>query len=102
MFTCRLEIYLRIIKAYERKKRLETKRGENNQNSQIKKPSKCSQAYALFLQGKKHVDVAIDLELDFEKVRKYWKEFLRLNNMKKLYNIYIENEFHLDSLFSCA
>jgi transposase len=85
----------KIIKAYERK----AKRQENNQSSKPKKQSKCSQAYALFLQGKKQVDVAIDLQLDFEKVRKYWKEFLRLKNMTKLYNIYIENEFHLDSLF---
>jgi len=32
----------KIIKAYERKKRLETKRKENNQNGQIKKPLKYS------------------------------------------------------------
>ena len=29
----------------------------------------------------------------------HWTEFLRLRNMKKLYNIFIENEFHLDYLF---
>jgi hypothetical protein len=93
----------KIIKAYDKKTRLQTKKGENSENNplnqKIKKQSKCSQAYALFLDGKRQVDVAIDLQLDFEKVKRYWKEFLRLNNMKKLYNIYIENEFHLNSLF---
>jgi len=88
-----------IAKEYERKKRLETKKEENNQQSTTKKPSLSSQAFKLFSDGKTQVQVAIDLNLDFEKVRKYWTEFLRLRNMKKLYNIYTENEFHLDSLF---
>ena len=38
----------KIIKTYERK----AKREESNQSSQPKKQSKCSQAYALFLQEK--------------------------------------------------
>ena len=90
-----------IIKAYERKITLEAKRKENNQSNQkpAKKLSLSSQAFTLFSDGKTPVQVAIDLQLDFEKVRKYWTEFLQLNKMKKLYNIYIENEFHLDFLF---
>jgi hypothetical protein len=89
-----------IAKEYERKKRLETKKGEQKSraNQNIKKLSKSSQAYDLFRNGKKAVEVAIDLDLDFQKVRKYWLEYLRLNRMKKLYNIYIENEYHLDYL----
>lgn len=88
----------RIIKAYDKKIRFEPKK-ENNQSNKIKRCSKNSRAYDLFSNGKTPVQVAIDLQLDYEKVRKYWTEFLRLNNMKKLYNIYIENEFHLDFLF---
>jgi hypothetical protein len=84
------------IKQYDKNQK-ETKR-ENNENKR-KRVLKSSQAYALFVDGKMPVDVAIDLQLDFLKVRKYWKEFLPLKNMKKLYNIYIENEFHLDYLF---
>ena len=87
-----------IAKEYERKKRLETKKEENNQQSTTKKPSLSSQAFKLFSDGKTQVQVAIDLNLDFEKGN-YWTEFLRLKNMKKLYNTYIENEYHLDSLF---
>jgi hypothetical protein len=90
----------KIIKAYEKKVRLEqTKKDENSQSNQIKKLSKSSQAYALFLDGKTPVQVAIDLDLEFSHVRKYWTEYLRLKNMIKLYNIYIEDEFHLDNLF---
>ena len=89
----------KIIKAYEKKVRLQNKKEENNQFSKIKKLSKSSQAYERFLKGKTPVEVAIELDLDFPKVRNYWTEFLRLQNMKELYNMYIENEFHLDPLF---
>ena len=78
-------------KQYDRTHLLKTKK-EDNENKR-KLVLKNNQAYALFLQGKKPVDVAIDWQLDFEKVRKYWKVFLRLKNMTKLYNIYIEDEF---------
>ena len=37
-------------------------------------------------------------KIDYEEVRKYWTEFLRLQNMKDLYNIYRDNEYHLDYL----
>jgi transposase len=86
----------KIIKRHDKKLRLETKK---ESIAQTKKLSKNSQAYHLFLNGKTPVDVAIDLNLDFDKVRKYWTEFLRLQNMKDLYNIYIENEYHLDYIF---
>ena len=91
----------KIIKAYDKKLRLQqTKKDENNQSNQkIKKLFKSSQAYELFLDGKSPVKVAIDLDLEFPKVRKYWTEYLRLKKMTKLYNIYIQNEYHLDSLF---
>jgi transposase len=85
------------LRKYERK--LQTKKGEENNQKTTKKLSKRIQAYDLFRNGKTTIQVCIDLQLDFEKVRKYWTEFLRLNNMKKLYNIYTENEFHLDYLF---
>jgi transposase len=86
------------LRKYERK--LQTKkREENNQKTTTKKLSKRIQAYDLFRNGKTAIQTCIDLRLDFDTVRKYWTEFLRLNNMKKLYNIYTENEFHLDYLF---
>jgi hypothetical protein len=85
------------LRKYERK--LQTKKVEENNQKTTKKLSKRIQAYNLFRNGKTTIQVCIDLRLDFEKVRKYWTEFLRLNNMKKLYNIYTENEFHLDYLF---
>ena len=89
----------KIIKAYDKKIRLQVKKEEPNPSNQIKKVSKSSQAYQLLLNGRTPVQVAIDLDLDFPKVRKYWLEYLRLKNMTKLYNIYIQNEYHLDYLF---
>jgi hypothetical protein len=89
----------KIIKAYDKKVSFELKENTNPSSQKIKKPSISSQAFKLFSDDKSPVQVAIDLDIDFEKVRRYWTEFLRLKNMKKLYNIFIENEFHLDSLF---
>ncbi|HZL23433.1 MAG TPA: hypothetical protein VFC05_08910, partial [Nitrososphaeraceae archaeon] len=85
------------LRKYERK--LQTKKREENNHKATKKLSKRIQAYNLFRSGKTAIQTCIDLRLDFDTVRKYWTEFLRLNNMKKLYNIYTENEFHLDYLF---
>jgi transposase len=70
------------LRKYERK--LQTKkREENNQKTTTKKLSKRIQAYDLFRNGKTAIQTCIDLRLDFDTVRKYWTEFLRLNNMKK-------------------
>jgi hypothetical protein len=89
----------KIIKTYGRKIRLENNKGkENNKEPTTKKLSLSSQAFKLFSDGKTPVQVAVDLNLDFLKVRKYWREYLRLNKMKKLYHIYIDNEYHLDYL----
>jgi transposase len=85
------------LRKYERK--LQTKKREENNQKTTKKLSKRIQAYNLFRNGKTAIQTCIDLRLDFDTVRKYWTEFLRLNNMKKLYNIYIENEYHFDYLF---
>ncbi len=89
----------KIIKEYDRKKRLESKKEENNQKTITKKLSKTVQAYNLFRIGKTPVEVAIEIGLDFQRVRKNWLEYLRLSKMTKLYNIYVENEYHLDYLF---
>ena len=91
----------RIIKAYDKKVRLQQtkKREENNQSTKIKKISKIGQAYNLFHNKKTPVEVAIELGLDFQRVRKSFLEYWRLNKMTKLYNIYVENEYHLDYLF---
>ena len=91
----------KIIKEYERKIKIEERKKDSNNNDkkQIKRISKSSRAYEFFLKGKTPVEVAIDLDISFQETRKYWTEFLRLKNMKELYNIFIENEFHLDYLF---
>jgi transposase len=60
----------KLIKSYYKKTRIQQnkKEQENSQSSKIKKLSKSSQAYELFLKGKTPVQVAIDLDLDFPKL----------------------------------
>jgi hypothetical protein len=89
----------KIIKEYSRKQiKRENIKNNNNNATSTKKQLRCNKAYALFLNGKTPVQASIDLQIDYEEVRRYWTEYLRLQNMKDLFNIYIENEYHLDYL----
>ena len=78
----------KIIKAYERNKELQAKRAESNKTNQPKKPSISTQAYRLFLDGKKLTDVAIDLEIPAKRVLRLWFQFLRLERMYECYEFY--------------
>jgi hypothetical protein len=81
-------------KEYERKIRLETQKDlSNGIINQIKRISKGSRSYELLLQGKKPVQVAIEINLCYDEIRKHWKEYLRLRKMNELYQIYIDNEY---------
>jgi len=71
----------KIIKAYDKKIRLQSNQKEINPNSQIKKPSISSLAFKQFRDGKKLTDVAIDLQIPARKAVKLWSQFLRLERM---------------------
>ncbi len=88
----------KIIKAYERKKELQAKREENNQSSQIKKPSISSLAFKLFSEGKKPTNVKIELGIPPKKVEKLWSQFLKSERMEKCYDFFQECEYDLPSL----
>ena len=49
-----------------------------------------SKAYKLFSEGKRPVDVAIELNLREPEVTKLYKEYLKLKRHHKLYSVYIE------------
>ena len=71
----------KIIKSYDKKIRLYGTKEEEQENilssqNTTTKHSKQNQAYRLFLNGKTPVQVAMDLNLDFQRVRRYWTEFL--------------------------
>jgi hypothetical protein len=90
----------KIIKAYERKKELQAKREENNQNDQIKKPPISTQAFKLFRDGKELTDVAIDLEIPARKALKLCYQFLRLERMEDCYEFYKEHSYDIPRFLS--
>ncbi len=92
----------RIIKTYERKKELQTKREESNQSSQTKKPPISTQAFKLFRDGKKLTDVAIDLEIPARKAVRLWSQFLRLEKMYECYEFYQDYRYDIPTLLSIA
>lgn len=91
-----------ILKKYERKKRLENnKRKENNQETTTtKKPSLSSQAFKLFKEGKKPTEVAIELDISYKHVSKFWYQFLKLEKKFDCYEFYEVCQYDLPSLLS--
>ena len=77
-----------IIKTYERKKELQTKREESNQSTQTKKLSLSSRAFKLFSDGKKPTEVVIELDIPPEKVEKLWSQFLKSERMEECYEFF--------------
>jgi hypothetical protein len=58
---------------------------------------KATQAYKLFSEGKKPVQVAIELGLREKQVDKLYREFCKLKNLNGLYEIYPQIEHSLPS-----
>jgi hypothetical protein len=90
----------KIIKTYERKKELETKRKVRKQSSLPKKPPISTQAFKLFRDGIKLTDVAIDLEIPADKAEKLWSQFLRLERMEDCYEFYKDYQYDIPTLLS--
>lgn len=78
----------KIIKAYDKKSSLESviENDEIKKNQRIKKLSTSTRAFKLFLKGKKPIEVAIDLDIRYPEVDKYWSQFLKLEKSMKLMN----------------
>src|SRR5947209_5061018 len=70
--------------------------GNNNNNKSSNEKS--TQAYRLFSQRKKLVEVSIELGLREREASKLFSEFLRLKGQDEVYEIYLENKHYLRSL----
>jgi DNA-binding Lrp family transcriptional regulator len=71
---------------------------EERNDYDIKSKSKTTQAIKLFSEGKDLVDIVIALDLLPDEVREMYRQFLELNNMHKLVEVYDEMENYLPSL----
>ena len=90
-----------ISKEYERKKRLETnKRKENNQEPTTKKPSKSSQAFILFKEGKQIDEVKVLLDIPYKLAIRYWREYLKSIRMFESFEFYLEHSYDIPTFLS--
>jgi len=72
---------------------------DNVNNNNNKSPNeKATQSYRLFSQGKKLVEVSIELGLRENEASKLFSESLRLKGQDEVYEIYLENKHYLKSL----
>jgi hypothetical protein len=89
-----------ITKEYDRKKRLETKREENNQSSPIKKLSISSRAFILFKEGKKIDEAKVLLDIPFKLAIRYWKQYLKSIRMFESFEFYQDHSYDIPTLLS--
>jgi hypothetical protein len=87
-----------ILKAHEKKIKLQTKKENNQETTTTKKLSFSSQAFTLFKEGKKPTDVAIILDISYKQVSKYWYQFLKLEKKFDCYEFYEVFQYDLPTL----
>jgi hypothetical protein len=94
----------KIIKAYDKKSSLESviENDEIKKNQRIKKLSTSTKAFKLFLKGKKPVEVAIDLDIRYPEVDKYWSQFLKLEKKYEAYEFYEDFRYEMPELLSIS
>ena len=68
-----------------------------NVNNNKSPYEKATQAYKLFSEGKKPFEVAIELDIREAQVNKFFREFWKLKNLNKLYEIYPQIRYYLPS-----
>jgi transposase len=90
----------KIIKTYDKKRLQNNKEANSQSNQKIKKPSISSQAFKLFIEGKKPTEVAIILDIQYEKVSKFYYQFLKLEKKFDCYEFYQECHHDLPTLLS--
>ena len=89
-----------IIKDYDKKMRLETKKEENNQSSKIKKLSLSSQAFVLFKEGKKIDEAKVLLDIPFKLAIRYWRQYLKSIRMYESFEFYQDHSYDIPTLLS--
>ena len=90
-----------IEKEYYRKKRLETKKGkENNQQTTTKKPSISTQAFILYQEGKKIDEAKVLLDIPFKLAIRYWKQYLKAIGMFEAFEFYQDHSYDIPTLLS--
>src|SRR5215217_5427145 len=90
----------KIIKAYEKKIRLETKKEDKPSNQKSKKPHISSRAFKLFSDGKSSTEVVIELDIPPEKVEKLWSQFLKSERMNDCYEFFQECQYDIPTFLS--
>jgi hypothetical protein len=86
-----------IEKEYERKKRLENKKGELK-NQIIKPPSLSTQAFILYQEGKKIDEAKVLLNIPFKQAMIFWEQYLKSIKMYECFEFYDLFQYDLPRL----
>jgi hypothetical protein len=70
--------------------------GNNNSNNNKPANEKSTQAYKLFSEGNKHVEIDIQLSLSEKEATRYYTEYWKLKRLYSLYHIYQKQKLERD------
>jgi hypothetical protein len=90
----------KIIKAYDKKIRLQSNQKENNPDSQIKKPSISTQSFMLFKEGKQIDEVKVLLDIPFKLAYRYCKQYLKAIDMFEAFEFYQDHSYDIPRFLS--
>ena len=88
----------KLIKAYEKKIILQTKKGEKK--TRTKKPSISSQIFILFKEGKKIDEAKVLLDIPFKLAIRYWRQYLKSIDMFEAFEFYQDHSYDIPTLLS--
>jgi transposase len=88
----------KIIKDYEKKTTLESKKGEKK--TRTKKPSISSQTFILFKEGKKIDEAKVLLDIPFKLAVRYWKQYLKAIGMFEAFEFYEDHSYDIPKFLS--
>jgi transposase len=91
----------KIIKAYDKKVRLKSKRETQEGNTQMpKKLSLSTQAFILYQEGKKIDETKVLLDIPFKLAIRYWKQYLKSIGMFEAFEFYQDHSNDIPTLLS--
>jgi transposase len=88
----------KIIKDYDKKTTLESKKGEKK--TRTKKPSISSQTFILFKEGKKIDEAKVLLDIPFKLAIRYWVQYLKSIRMFESFEFYQDHSYDIPTLLS--
>jgi hypothetical protein len=90
----------KIIKAYDKKIRLQQSREENNQQKTKTTKSLSTRAFILYKKNRDPSEVKVLLDIPFQKARLFWRQYLKSIRMFESFEFYQDHSYDIPTFLS--